>query len=98
VTLCASAVCEVDWTPNGTSLVVRIGGPDGTPGARTFVVALDPGEALPRLPSYGIRSERDLAGRVSQTFDGWVYPADSESVVAFVRSRTERNIYSVPLS
>jgi len=97
VTLCASAVCEVDWTPNGTSLVVRIGGPDGTPGARTFVVALGPGEALPRLPSYGIRSERDLAGRVSQAFDGFVYPADSGSAVAFVRSRTERNIYRVPL-
>jgi hypothetical protein len=74
-----------------------MGGLDAPKRERTFVVALGPGDALPRLPSYGIRSERDLAGRVSQAFDGFVYPADSGSVVAFVRSRTERNIYRVPL-
>ena len=94
--LCGTA-CEVDWTPNGQSLVVRLGN-TGSLLARTFVIALRPGEMMPRLPSHGIRSEADLAGlHVLQVAVGSVYPSDVAPLVAFVRSTTERNIYRIPL-
>ena len=97
VRLCRTA-CEVDWTANAKSLVVRLGGSDMPSGARTFVIALRPGETLPRLPPLGIRSEADLAGlHISQVVDGSVYPADAAPLVAFVRSTTQRNIYRIPL-
>jgi serine/threonine protein kinase/Tol biopolymer transport system component len=91
-------VCEVDWTANATSLVVRLGDRETSQSARTVVLALGPGETLPHLPPHGIRSQADLAGlRVSHTLKGFVYPADAQSRVAFVRSTTERNIFRVRL-
>jgi serine/threonine protein kinase len=97
VLLCRS--CELDWTPNGKSLVVRLGTNEAPQRARTFVVALPPGETLPRLPPHGLNSEADLTGlKVSQVLTGAAYPADApDAPVAFVRSTTERNIFRVPL-
>ena len=96
VRVCGGAACEVDWTPNATSLVVRLGSLGGA--TRTFVVALAPGETLPRLPTRGIQSAADLAGLpVSRVVDGAVYPSDASPLVAFVRSATQRNIYQVPI-
>jgi hypothetical protein len=92
------SVCEVDWTPDAKSLVIRLGDRDASQGARTFVVALQPGETLPRFPAHGIRTQADLAGlRISQTLNGFAYPGDTAPQAAFVRSTTERNIYRVPL-
>jgi hypothetical protein len=97
VRLCGGVACEVDWTPSGTSLVIRMN-PGAPSRARTFVLALGPDEALPRFPPHGIESEADLAGlRVVQAVDGFVYPSDEAPVVAFVRSATERNIYRIPV-
>jgi hypothetical protein len=91
-------VCEVDWTANAKSLVVRLGDRETSQSARTFVLTLRPGETLPHFPLHGIRSQADLAGlRVSHTLDGFVYPADAAPRVAFVRSTTERNIFRVQL-
>jgi hypothetical protein len=91
-------VCELDWTSNAKSLVVRLGEKEASQSARTFVLALGPGETLPHLPPHGIRSQVDLAGlRVSYTLNGFVYPADTAARVAFVRSTTERNIFRVEL-
>jgi eukaryotic-like serine/threonine-protein kinase len=97
VLLCRS--CEVDWTPNAKSLIVRLGTNESPLRARTFVLALRAGETLPRFPPHGVISEADLTGlQVSQALTGAVYPADaSAAVVAFVRSTTQRNIFRVPL-
>ena len=95
--LCGTT-CEVDWTPNAKSLVVRLGKTGSPLLARTFVIALRPGETLPRLPPHGIRSEADLGGlHISQVVDGPVYPSDVPPLVVFARSTTERNIYRIPL-
>jgi Tol biopolymer transport system component len=97
VQLCPAA-CEVDWTPNGSSLVVKLGDTESRLLARTLVVALHPGETLPRFPPHGIRSEADLADlRILQVADGSVYPANVPPLVVLVRSTTERNIYRIPL-
>jgi len=98
VRLCGGDSCEIDWTPGGTSLVLRVRGDAWSARGRTFVIALPPGETLPRFPAEGLRSESDLAGlRISQVVDGAVYPQDSAVAVAFVRSTTERNIFRIPL-
>jgi hypothetical protein len=98
VRLCGGSTCEIDWTPDARSLVVRTSAIGSPPRSRTFVVALRAGETLPPLPSDGIESESDLAGlRISRVVDGFVYPADTAPTVAFVRTTTTRNIYRVPL-
>ncbi len=90
--------CEIDWTPNAASLIVRLSTADLSVPSRTFVGALTPGQMLPRLPAAGIRSRADLTGfRISQEIDGLVYPGAQAPVYAVVRGRTERNIYRVPL-
>jgi serine/threonine protein kinase/WD40 repeat protein len=91
--------CEVDWTPTGTSLIVRLSGVGQRSAGRTFVLRLAPSHALPPLPAHGIRSETDLAGLpISQTLEGFVYPGGTPWAYAFVRHTIVRNIYRVPLS
>jgi serine/threonine protein kinase/WD40 repeat protein len=91
--------CELDWTPTGRSLIVRLNGVGQRSAGRTFVLGLVPGHALPQLPAHGIRSETDLAGLpISQTLEGFVYPGATPSAYAFMRRTIVRNIYRVPLS
>ena len=97
VRLCGMT-CEVDWTRDAKALIVRLGTQSSPLAARTFIVALRPGEMLPPLPSHGIRSEADLAGvRISRVVEGFAYPAGLTPLVAFVRSTAERNIYRIRL-
>jgi len=98
VRLCATA-CEVGWTADAKSLVVRLGGDGSHAVARTFVVALGSAGTLPQWPPLGIRSQADLSGfHVSQVVDGSAYPEGTTGLVAFVRRTTQRNIYRVPLA
>jgi eukaryotic-like serine/threonine-protein kinase len=97
IRLC-DAMCEIDWTPDAASLVLRVGGGTWSPRGRTFVIALRPGEPFPRLPPEGVRSETDLAGlRILQVVEGAAYPGDAAHAIAFVRSTTQRNIFRIPL-
>jgi Tol biopolymer transport system component len=96
VRLCGGPACDVDWTPNGTSLVIRLGGTGRA--TQTFVVALAAGQTLPQLPLHGVESAADLAGlRVSRVVDAAVYPSDEPALVVSVRSAAQRNIYRVPV-
>jgi serine/threonine protein kinase len=90
--------CEIDWTPNARSLIIRLRHEDLSEPSRTFIVALSSGEMLPPLPAHGIRSTADLKTlRVIGDEEGLVYPADAIPSYAVVRERTERNIYRIPL-
>ena len=97
IRLCGAA-CEVDWTSDGTSLVLRAGAGLWSERGRTFLIALRPGEMLPRIPPEGLRSEADLIGlRVSQVVEGAAFPQGVGRAVAFVRNTTQRNVFRVPL-
>ena len=96
VPLCA--ICEVDWMPNGRSLVIRFTPSDPAAPGRTFMVTLESGSMLPRWPAQGIRSRDDLNHlRIAREVEGWIYPSDTGSTYVFTRSTTQRNIHRVPL-
>ena len=96
VPLCA--LCEVDWVPNGRSLVIRFPQSDPAAPGETFLVTLESGSMLPRWPAQGIRSRDDLKHlQIARAFDGWIYPSHTGSTHVFARSTTQRNIHRVPL-
>jgi hypothetical protein len=88
--------CEVDWTSNGRSLVIRLGSPAAP--NNTVVVALEVGTTLPPWPARGIRSPEELSSlRIAREVPGWTYPSDSGSAYVFMRSTVQRNIHRVPI-
>jgi len=96
VPLCA--ICEVDWMPNGRSLVIRLPPSDRAAQGRTFMVTLESGSMLPPWPAQGIRSRDDMNHlRIAREVEGWIYPSDTGSTWVFARSTTQRNIHRVKL-
>jgi eukaryotic-like serine/threonine-protein kinase len=96
VPLCAN--CEVDWMPNGRTLVLRFPTSDPAAPGRTVMVTPDSGSMLPRWPAQGIRSRDDLNQlRIAREVEGWIYPSDTGSAYVFARSTTQRNIHRIPL-
>ena len=90
--------CDVDWTPSGRSLVIRLGFSRSAPSNKTVVVALESGTTLPPWPARGIHSREDVSGlRITRELDGLVYPSDAGSAYVFTRSTIQRNIHRVPL-
>jgi Tol biopolymer transport system component len=95
MTLCHG--CEIDWTPNGRSLVVRFPGDDPS-SSETLIMPLRPGESMPAFPSEGFRTKTDLAGMpVAQALKGWLYPSATGSLQVFAKVTTQRNIYRIVL-
>jgi Tol biopolymer transport system component len=88
--------CEIDWTPDGNSLVVRIG---PRVNARTVVITLAAGITLPSSwPEGGVGSVKDLSGlKIAREIQGWMYPSQTLSSSVFIRTTIERNIHRVPL-
>jgi hypothetical protein len=93
VTIAAHATWE--WAPGGNSVAVS-GGPISQ--NRSYIIPVMPGEALPRMPPEGFRSEEDVA-RVpgARRIDAVAVPGPSPDVYVFYRGTTQRNLYRVPL-
>jgi Tol biopolymer transport system component len=95
VTLCHG--CEIDWTSNGRSVVVRFLGAGASP-AETLIMPLRTGGAMPAFPAEGFQSKADLAGlSVAHAMKGWAYPIGTGSMYVFARASTQRNIYRIAL-
>jgi serine/threonine protein kinase/Tol biopolymer transport system component len=89
--------CDIDWMPDGRSLVIRFAGADG-PSSQTLMLPLQPGVSMPPFPPEGLRSKADLAGLpVAKELKGWHYPNATGSLSAFARVSTQRNIYRIAL-
>jgi eukaryotic-like serine/threonine-protein kinase len=95
LTLCHG--CEIDWTPNGRSMLVRFPGGSASSG-ETLIVPLGPHEAMPAFPAEGFQSRADFAGlSIALVTNGWVYPIGAGSRYVFARASTQRNIYRIAL-
>ena len=66
---------------------------------RTYVLPLEPGSTLPRIPDGGFHSEAELAKvpGVQILPHGDFAPGPSPSVYAFSRETVTRNLYRIPL-
>jgi serine/threonine protein kinase/Tol biopolymer transport system component len=95
LTLCHG--CEIDWTSNGRSLVLRFLGGDAS-SAETLIMPLGPSGPMPKFPAEGFQSKTDLAGlSVAHATNGWAYPTGNGSTYVFARASTRRNIYRIIL-
>jgi serine/threonine protein kinase/Tol biopolymer transport system component len=92
------AASIISWAPNQKFLYLRTAFP-GMGSTRTFATPLRPGEALPKLSSSGIKSERDLlalsGSRMIEQKD--VFPGSDPSTYVFIRTATQRNLYRLHL-
>jgi hypothetical protein len=69
------------------------------PEGRNYLVPLPRGQALPRIPAGGFRSEEEVARlpgarRIDETD---VRPGPSLDVYAFYRGNAQRNLYRIPI-
>ena len=93
VTIAAHAA--FNWSPGGNSVSVS-GGP--IPDNRSYIIPLAPGEALPRIPAEGFRSEEEIAQLPgARRIDALTVPGPSPDVYAFYRGTTQRNLYRIPV-
>ena len=92
------AASIISWAPNQKFLYLRTAFP-GMGSTRTFATPLRAGEALPKLSSSGIKSERDLlalsGSRMIEQKD--VFPGSDPSTYVFIRTATQRNLYLLQL-
>jgi Tol biopolymer transport system component len=65
----------------------------------TLIIPLRSGDALPHLPSSGLRSDRDLLALtgVQMIEEEDVFPGASPLVYAFTRKTTHRNLYRISI-
>ena len=87
------------WSPGGHSLSMP-GGLNGfIPERRSYLIPLTPGQALPRIPAGGFRSEQEVARLpgVLRIEEMGVAPGPAPNVYAFYRGATQRNLYRIAI-
>jgi hypothetical protein len=95
VTIAVHAAVVINWSFGGDSVSV-FGGP--IPDNRSYIIPVAPGEAFPRLPAEGFRSEEEIASLPgARRIDAWAVPGPSRDLYAFYRGTTQRNLYRVPV-
>ena len=86
---------EWNWSAGGGSLSISVG-PAAT--NRSYIVPLAHGEAFPRIPTGGFRSEQEVADIPgARRIDAWAVPGVSPGVYAFYKGTTQRNLYRIPV-
>jgi hypothetical protein len=83
------------WSPGGRFLSLALPYHEG----QTYIVALPPGEALPRIPPAGLPSEEEIARLPgARRIDALrAVASPSPGVYAFSRNATQRNLYRIPI-
>ena len=87
------------WSPNGR-LWSLLGGNTGfIPEGRSYLIPLEPGQDLPRIPARGFHSEQEVASLpgARRIEEMGVMPGPSPDVYAFYRGATQRNLYRIPI-
>jgi hypothetical protein len=93
VTLCAD-YCLLGWDSTGKFMSMSM--PRLFDGY--YVMPVQPGVGLPRLPATGVARLEDLARtKIVAKLPRYVAAAASPSFYAFTRQNTRRNLYRIPL-
>ena len=89
--------CEIDWTSDGRSLVLRLERGFDSPDPATLIMPLPTGESMLTFPGE-FQTKTELAGMpIAQELKGWTYPGANGSLQVFARVTTQRNIYRISL-
>ena len=94
IPLC-SGWCEVDWSRDGKVMYFFWNSFSGN--ARTYVVPILRGSDLPKLPSSGFQSEKELRAVATQVLEGAVSPGPESSRYTFSKITVHQNLYRIPL-
>jgi eukaryotic-like serine/threonine-protein kinase len=94
IPLC-SGFCEADWARDGKVMYFYWNSFTGN--ARTYVLPIIRGSDLPKLPSSGFRSEKELRAVATQVVEGAVSPGPDSSRYTFSKITSRRNLYRIPL-
>jgi serine/threonine protein kinase len=83
---------EFQWFPGA----VAFGASDGK---TTYIVPVEPGQILPRIPAGGFHSDEELARLPgARKIDAQpLSPGPSPDIYAFYRGTTQRNLYRIPI-
>ncbi|HEY0726352.1 MAG TPA: hypothetical protein VGD41_20725, partial [Pyrinomonadaceae bacterium] len=102
VVLFKGSVSRLRWTPDGSRalLAVQTGpGPSAFGFGHTYVLPLEPGSLLPRIPTGGFKTEAEIAAipGVEVIPYGDVSFSPERGVYAFSKITVTRNLYRIPL-
>jgi eukaryotic-like serine/threonine-protein kinase len=94
VPLC-SGWCDADWARDGK--VMYFYWRSFTGNQRTYVVPIVHGSDLPKLPSSGFQSEKELRAVATQVVEGAISSGPDSSRYTFSKETSRRNLYRVSL-
>jgi Tol biopolymer transport system component len=93
-------LCTPVWSPDGRYLYLQIADASGQNlNARTAVIPLAPGKALPRLTPELVQDPAGWAKMPGVKVLNWVdiAPGPNPSVYAYIKTSTQANLYRIPL-
>jgi serine/threonine protein kinase len=94
IPLC-SGWCNVNWARDGKVLYFYWRSFTGN--ERTYAVPIIHGSDLPKLPSSGFQSEKELRAVATQVLDGAISSGPDSSRYTFSKGTSHRNLYRIPL-
>jgi len=89
--------CYADWTRDGKQMYFFWLSTKGGSEYRTYVLPIVPGTDLPKIPSGGFQSEKELAKAAVQSVEGEIHPGPNSSVYSFTKETSHWNLYRIPL-
>lgn len=92
-----SGWCSIDWARDGEAMYVFWRTELGTWEYRTYVIPIQRGAELPRLPHGGYQSEDDVRKVAKQVVDGAIRPGPNGSSYSISKSSSHWNLYRIPL-
>ena len=96
IPLC-SGWCNVNWTRDGKAMYFYWVAAKASSDYQTYVVPLSQGSDLPKVPSGGFQSDKDLRKVATQVIDGALSPGPSSSSYTFSKRNSNSNLYRIPL-
>ncbi len=94
VPLCAGW-CDANWSRDGKVMYFHKRAFSGSP--HTYVVPIPRGSSLPKLPSSGFQSEKELRAVATQVLEGNISPGPDSSRYTFTKGTSHSNLYRIPL-